>query len=357
MDFTLSEELQMIREMARDFVTHELLPIESQTLVLDGQPGKRGAPIPREKFARLKTLAVEQGLWAMTAPEALGGGGLSTLGACVVAEELGKTFVDFDFGDLPPLLFEANAEQRAKFLTPAIAGETQIALAAHEPASDEITARATPAAADWVLNGAKLARAADVYLVLARADAGVTCFIVENLGWQNGKLILENTRVPAPNVLGEIGGAFALMKKSQPALWTRSAARQVGVAARLLETSSQYARDWKALGQPLAVRPAVQRHLADLAIEITAARWLVYQAAIEIDEGKDARNAAARAYLFATELLQRATDRTIEIYGGPAHTAELPMLRIYAADRKSHERILEFQRFKLAQTLINADAR
>ena len=62
MDFTLSEELQMIRDMARDFVTNELMPIESQTLVLDGQPGKRGAPIPREKYNVLKKKAIDQGL-------------------------------------------------------------------------------------------------------------------------------------------------------------------------------------------------------------------------------------------------------------------------------------------------------
>src|SRR5512144_2876600 len=119
MDFNLSEELTMVRDMARDFVTNELLPIEREVLVRE-KGGTRGAPVPAEKREHLKKLAVEQGLWAMTAPEALGGGGLSTLGACLVAEELGKTFVDFDFGDVPPLLFEANAEQQQAYLRPAV---------------------------------------------------------------------------------------------------------------------------------------------------------------------------------------------------------------------------------------------
>lgn len=352
MDFTLSEELQMIRDMARDFVTNELLPIESQVLVLDGQPGKRGAPIPREKYDALKKKAVDQGLWAMTAPESLGGGGLSTLGACLVVEELGKTFVDFDFGDVPPILFEANAEQIEKYLKPAIAGEKEIALALREPNGDEITTRASRDGDEWILSGTKLAKEADIYLVFARADIGATCFIVENLVTQDNKLILNDVRVPASNVLGEIGKAFALGEKHQNARWVRAAARQVGIAARLLEQSSQYARDWKSLGQPLSVRPAVRRDLADMAIEIDAARGLVYQAAAEIDGGKDAHVAAPRAYLFATEMAQRAMDRTIAIYGGPAHVADLPMWRVYDGNGKSNDQILEFHRAHIAHELI-----
>ncbi len=114
-----------------------------------------------------------------------------------------------------------------------------------------------------------------------------------------------------------------------------------------------YARDWKALGQSLSVRPAVQRDLADMAIEIDAARWMVYHAACEIDEGKDARESAPRAYLFASEMIQRAIDRTIEIYGGPAHAADLPMVRIYGADGKSDEQILEVQRLQVANGLLS----
>lgn len=352
MDFALSEELTMIRDMARDFVTNELLPIEREVLVRE-KGGTRGAPIPAEKRTRLKKLAVDQGLWAMTAPEEIGGGGLSTLGACLVAEELGKTFVDFDFGDIPPILFDANTEQRAKYLAPAIAGEKEVALALREPDTDEIKTRATREGDVWQLNGTKLVDAADVYLVFAQADEGMTCFIVEGVVTQDGRLKLENVRVPAANVLGEVGGAFALGKKYQNARWARAAARKVGVAARLLEMSAQYARDWKALGQPLAVRPAVQRYLAEMATEIDAARLLVYRAACEIDEGKDAQENARRAHLFASEMAQRAIDRTIEIYGGPAHAADLPMLRIYSTDGKSGERVLELQRFQVANGLMS----
>lgn len=352
MDFTLSEELQMIRDMARDFVTNELLPIESQTLVLDGQPGKRGAPIPVEKYDALKKKAIGQGLWAMTAPEALGGGGLSTLGACLVAEELGKTFVAFDFGDIPPILWDANAEQIEKYLKPAIAGQVQVGLALREPKSDEIETRATIDGDAWILNGTKLVEETDVYLVFAKTAEGVTCFVIDNVKSQDGRLVLRDVRVSASNILGEIGQAFALGKKYQNARLICAAARKVGIASRLLEHSSVYARDWKSAGQPLSVRPLVQRDLADMAIEIDAARWMVYHAACEIDEGQAARESAPRAALFASEMVQRAIDRTIEIYGGPSGAADLSLVRIYRAEKKSDSRILEIHRTRLAQALV-----
>jgi alkylation response protein AidB-like acyl-CoA dehydrogenase len=381
MDFTLPEELTMVRDTVRDFVTNELLPIERDALVRDAERGgTRGAPIPHEKRERLRKLAIEQGLWAMTAPEALGGGGLNTLGACLVAEELGKAFVDFDFGDIPPMLFDANAVQREKYLKPAIAGEKEVALALREPDGYEIRAHATRDDDAWRLNGTKLANEADVYLVFAQAEEGATCFILE-CGWegavtQDRKLMLIEVRVPVSNVLGEIGGAFALGRKYQNARWVRAAARKVGIAARLLEISTQYARDWKALGQPLAIRPAAQRHLAEMAIEIDAARWLVYHAVCEIDAGKEAREvacsrrdgtsdsnsefreasarqAALRANLFASEMAQRAIDRTIEIYGGPAHAADLPMLRVYGVGAKADDSVLELQRFQVANSLVS----
>ncbi len=357
MDFSLSEELTMVRDMARDFVTNELLPIEREVLVRE-KGGSRGAPIPADKRARLKKLAVEQGLWAMAAPEALGGGGLSALGACLVAEELGKTFVDFDFGDVPPILFDANAEQQGQYLAPAISGEKEGLLALLEPDStgdSTFKTRAMRAGDSWRLNGTKLVGSADFYLVLAQADEGPTCFIVDGAVPQEGKLVLSDTLVPASNVLGEAGKAFELGRKYRNARWLRAAARKVGVAARLLEMSWQYARDWKALGQALAVRPAVQRYVSEMAIEIDAARWLVYHGACELDEGRDAGEAAIRAHLYASEMAQRAVDRTIEIYGGPAHASDLPMLRAYAAvvDDKTSQRALELQRFQVANNLVN----
>lgn len=349
----------MVRDTVREFVQNELLPIERDVLVRE-KGGLRGAPIPREKRTRLKKLAVEQGLWAMTVPEALGGGGLNALGACLVAEELGKSFVDFDFGDLPPMIFEANAEQREKYLNLLIAGEKECALALREPDADKFQLPALPEGDDWRLNGIKLAPDADLFLVYARSDGGATCFIVERdwdgVSYRDGKLFLEDVRVPGANVLGQVGGALTLGEKYLNTRRVCAAARQLGICGRLLAMSSEYARDWKALGQPLAVRPAVRRYLAEMAVELDGARWLIYHVAWEIDEGKPANEGALRASVSASGVLQRAVDRTIQVYGGPAHLEDLPILRMYGADgyAKTAEKILERQYLQVANSLWGA---
>ena len=365
MDFTLPEELVMVRDTVREFVQNELLPIERDVLVRE-KGGSRGAPIPREKQARLKKLAVEQGLWAMTAPESLGGGGLNTLGACLVAEELGKTFVEFSFGHIPPLLYEANEEQKARYLSGLISGERECALALVEPAAANATANATALATRavldgklWQLNGEKLAGEADLYLVIAQTEQGPACFIVESewdgVHWRSGHLTLENVRVPASNILGEAGNAWKLGTAYQAASQVRAAARKLGIAARLLEMATQYARDYKLLGQPLAVRPAVQRYLADMATELDAGRWLVYHAACEIDAGHAAREVGLSASLFASEMVERAMDRTIEVYGGPLQAADLGVPRIYRSDEESRAAHLaaESLRVQVANSLVN----
>lgn len=356
MDFTLSEEMMMVRDMVREFVQNELVPIERDVLVRE-KGGMRSAPIPREKYGRLKKLAVDQGLWAMSVPEAMGGGGLTALGACLVAEELGKSFVDFDFGDIPPILFASNAEQRVKFLQPLVSGEKECSLALREPGDENIKLWAEHGGEIWRLNGKKLAREADLYLVLAGTQAGLTCFMVERgqpgVHYQNGELILESVEIPAANLLGKAGGALELGKQQIDTRRVRSAARRLGIAARLLEMSSQYARDWKSLGQPLAVRPAVQRHLAEMAVDIDAARWLVYRAACEIDESRPAETEALRASLFASEMIRRAIDRTIQVYGGPAFAPDFPILRNYRSEGIAirDEKILAVQRFQIANSL------
>lgn len=356
MDFSLSEELVMIRDMARDFVTNELLPIERDVLVRE-KGGSRGAPIPSDKRARLKKLAVEQGLWAMSVPEALGGGGLSTLGACLVAEELGKSFVDFDFGDIPPILFEADLAQRQAYLTPAISGEKECAVAIAEPdggGPGSIQTRASQKDEGWCLNGIKLVSDADFYLVLAETDSGPAFFLVDTVPARDGRLVLEETTVQAGNVLGPIGGATALSGKYRDARLVRTAARKIGAASRLLEMSAQYARDWKSLGQSLAVHPSVRCALADMEIETEAARWLVYRAADQIDGGMEARREAARASLYAAEMVARAIDRTNAVFGGPAFAAALPLLDEYGRmlDRDRTDPLVEMQRLYLTHELV-----
>lgn len=357
MDLSLPEELVMVRDTVREFVQNELVPIEQEVLVRE-KGGMRSAAIPREKRQRLNKLAVEQGLWAMTVPESLGGGGLNTLGACLVAEELGKSFVDFDFGDIPPILYKANTEQQGLFLRPLIAGEKECATALREPGTEDIRLRAIPEGDEWRLTGRKIAHDADIFLLFAATDSGMTCFLVEidrdGVSHREDEVILQDVHIPTANVLGRIGGALELAKDSADCRRVRAAARRSGLAARLLEISSQYARDWKALGQPLSIRPAVRRHLADMAVELEAARGLVYRAACELDQNRQAAEPSLHASVFAQEMLWRAVDRTIQVYGGPMHAPDLPLRRVYG-DRSSREGegILELERFQIAHGLLD----
>lgn len=359
MDFSLPEELTMVRDTVREFVENELIPIEQEVLVRE-KGGLRHALIPREKRERLKRLAVEQGLWAMSVPETLGGGGLNALGECLVSEELGKSFVKFDFGDVPPFLFEASAEQQDKYLKPLVAGEMECALAVRDSGEEEFRARMMPDGKSWLLNGKKFAEEADLFLLFTRTEPGLTCFLFdagrEGVSQRDGEVSLHDVSIDAADILGEIGGALALGRKYFESRRVRAAARKVGIATRLSEMSSQYARDWKALGQPLSVRPAVRRYLADMAIDVDAARWLVYRAAWLIDEGKPAANEAISSSLFASEMVERTIDRAIQTYGGPGFAPDLPVFRNYKADDATGEaaKMLDLQRFQVAGVLAES---
>src|SRR3989304_867612 len=111
MDFELSEELKMVQSLARDFVDEQLRPLEGGLI----------------------KMVKEMGLWGLGVPEGLGGAGLDTLGVCLVEEELARTVVPFNFGDVTPILFGCNADQREKFLAPALAGRKRPYLALMEP--------------------------------------------------------------------------------------------------------------------------------------------------------------------------------------------------------------------------------
>lgn len=325
MKYTLSEEMTMVRDTVRDFVTNELVPLERELVTVDAGPlERRGAPISAENQTRLKRLAIDQGLWAMTTPEAMGGGGLSALGASLVAEELGKTWVEFDFGDVPAPLFDASPEQKANYLAPMIAGEKECAVAWREPKAGQIQTRAVRENGQWRLDGTKLSKPADAHLVFARCEQGLSCFIVSGLPVLDGRLTLKDVGVPSSGVLGEIGKAAELGAAYRPAEIVRAAARCVGVGSRLLEMGRQYARDWKVFGQPLAVRPAVQTGLAEMCAELEAARGMIYRAAEDIDNGVGDSTDAVKAHYFAAGMAQRALDRTVSIYGGPSNDCESP---------------------------------
>jgi len=169
--------------------------------------------------------------------------------------------------------------------------------------------------------------------VYARAPQGLTAFLIEpgHPGASistNGRLVLSlaDCRVPASSILGEPGGALLLGAENAPRAWIQTGARYIGIAGRLLEMASEHARDWVSLGAPLSARPAIQRMIADLQVDIESTRWMVYHAAWLADSGKksESRHAAAQVRLASGEMLKRSIDRATMILRPalPGHRAQ-----------------------------------
>jgi len=259
MDFELPEELKMIQSLTRDFVNDQLKPLERDILGRAADLSDARMYLPAETETKLIKMVRDMGLWGAGIPEELGGAGLSTLGTCLVEEELAQTVIPFNFGDVTPILFDSNAEQQEKFLLPALNRQKQPYLALMEPGKGaelaSLEMRAERINGNYVLNGQKLtlSRAGNDYfaVVLANTEGnnGATCFLVdkdtpgfsvtggeEKTGWSSQVrepmfLVFDNCRVPGENILGEAGKAFHLGRKWLPQRRVVRGARCAGARA------------------------------------------------------------------------------------------------------------------------------
>jgi acyl-CoA dehydrogenase len=380
MDFEISEELILIRETARDFVKRGLLPLEGDLLGEDAP-----ATLSKEVMCELKKKAKEIGFLGLRIPEEFGGMGTSILCLCLVEEELAKTIIPFNFGDVTPILFHCNEEQKRKYLDPVIEGTKQYSLALLEPENSHPESLKTMALKEngyYAIEGQKLVMQSidigDFVITFAVTDPekpsreGVTCFLVdrdtpglittgggEKIGWQAQliePLVLSFNRckVPAANILGEIGYAFYLGAKWLPSRRIVRAARCIGVAKRFLEVCSEYAKPWEIFGRTISGQTRVQRILADMAIDIHAAKLLVYYAANKADKREDIRCDAAMAKVFATEMVNRAADKTVQLHGGPAYIKGLFVERLCrnVIAASFSEEALELQRAIVARDIL-----
>ncbi|MCZ7543020.1 MAG: acyl-CoA/acyl-ACP dehydrogenase [Anaerolineae bacterium] len=355
MDFTIPEEAEMIRDMMRRFVAKELRPLEMK-LFSQAAAHEAGPPVlPPDVERALRAKAMQMGLWALTAPEELGGMGLDALSACLVEEELGQTFVPLSIGDVPPALYACSDAQAEAYLAPAIEGTRRPVLALREPGGHRPETWTTCAVArpdgGYDLHGVKLVAwvsEEDFYLVFALtpgvagdAAASATCFLVD-LGLHGVAtrpagggfaLHLDGCAVGAERVLGAPGGGLRLGAEYMALDMVKLGARYLGMARRLLEMSAAYARDWESFGAPLGSRPATQRMLAEMQLDVEAGALLVYRAATHLDSaagaGADARKEAIMVRTAAAAMLQRAIDRATMIHGGPGYLDDQPMLRMY----------------------------
>lgn len=353
MDFTISEEHRMLSQTVRRFVQEELIPLE-----------RSGHELPAEVQQALRKRTQEMGLFMMHVPTEFGGGGVDTVGMCLVLEETAQTAVEADylFGIDQPvnLLFFGTDAQKEKYLYPVVRGERYFGFALSEPnAGSDAQAIQTTAVRDgdnYILNGAKLwisrmwvADFAVVFAVtdkLKRARGGITAFLVEKdtPGFDVLRLVptmeeyssrgpteisIKDVVVPAENILGEEGFGFRLAQARLGAQRAYIAARCIGAARRALSLAVNYSKQRVTFGEPLSSRQGIQWMLADAALEIHAAHLMTLDCAWRWDQGLPMRSETSMAKLFASEMTCRVLDMAMQIHGGLGYSKELPLERLY----------------------------
>jgi acyl-CoA dehydrogenase len=383
-DFEIPEELKMIQSLVKDFVNDQLKPLERDVLGRAAGLSDAKMSLPPEVDEKLINMTKDLGLWGLSVPEELGGVGLSALGSCLAEEELAQTIIPFNFGDVTPILFECNAEQKERYFSPLFNRHKQAYIALMEPGKPPdpsgMETKAEKANGGYVINGRKLSfsRTGEEYFAVVFAitpgavGGGVTCFLVdkstpgfsvkgggEATGWRSQvreplTLIFESCAVPARDVLGQEGQAFHLGKRWLPSRRLVRGARCVGVAQRLLEESTTQAQSWQSFGEFISRRPDVESALADIAIDIHACRLIVYEAACKAGEGQLVKREAAMVKVFATGMINRVSDRVSHIFNGPPHLEGLPMERLCrdALATSAIDLAMELQRSIIARDIL-----
>ena len=362
MDFDLPDELRMFKDSLRRFVDSELIPIERQTMVEGAEKLKP------EYYERFCQRAKDLGLWMMDIPEDLGGGGLSVLARVIVEEELCRTIALPARGgggimgpSVRAILFSLKGEMKEKYLMPVLRGEKKACFAQTEPdAGSDPGGMRTVAVRDgdhYVINGVKrfitAAGESDFMQLMAATDrakgshGGISCFLVDMdtpgvklgaryntmMGDKPWEIVLENVRVPLSHRVGEEGEGFRHAQQWLGAGRVKHGARSLGVTERCLEMATSYAKQRSTFGRPLADRQAVQWMIADMYIELQAARLLVYKAATRLDRGEDARQDAYVCKYFADEMSFKAADMCMQIHGGIGLTTDLPIEKFWRQQR------------------------
>jgi acyl-CoA dehydrogenase len=384
MDFDIPDELQLLARTVRDFVETRLHPIEQQIEERD--------EIPDEIVREMAAL----GFFGLPFPAEYGGAGAGDLGYCLALEQFGRTSAAFSnligahtsIGSMS-IYLGGTDEQKRRYLPDLTAGRKLAAFSLTEPSSGSDAASIqTTARKDggrWLLNGTKIwvtnGPIADVVVVYAANDrakgarGGITAFIVERQfkgfrvgkidekmglrGSKTGELIFEDCEVPEGNVLGgEVGTGFRTALGALDIGRVSLAAGAVGTAQFLLELGIAHAKRRKQFGQPIAANQAIQWMLADSAVEIHAARLMIYDAAAKLDRGVRASREAAMVKLYASELANRVADRVLQIHGGMGYMKDSPVERAYRDVRilRIYEGTSEVQRLIVAEDLLT-DAR
>jgi acyl-CoA dehydrogenase len=381
MQLSLTEEQDMIVSTVRSFVENEIYPHEELV--------ERTGEVPTEIAEEIKRKTIALGFYACNFPESVGGAGLNHLDFALVERELGRGSMALNhfFGRPQNILMACEGDQRERYLLPAVRGERMDALAMTEPdAGSDVRGMKCSAVrdgGDWVINGSKHfisgADHADFFIVFVATGVDqtprgpkkrITTFLVDrgtlgfevrdgydsvsHKGYKNCILNFDDCRLPDAQVLGEVDGGFAVMNEWLYATRITVATMSVGRARRCFDYALSYAAERKQFGQPIGKFQGVSFQIADMITEIDAADFLTLVAAWRLDQNLPANREIASAKLYATEMLARVTDATLQIYGGMGLMKDFPIERFWRDARV--ERIWdgtsEIQRHIISRELL-----
>ncbi len=378
MNFSLNEEHLLIRQMARDFAENELKPG-----VIDRDENQY---FPKELLKRMAELGF---MGMMVSPE-YGGGGMDTVSYVLAMEEISKwdasagvimsvnnSLVNWGLDNF------GSKEQKEKYLTRLTSGESIGAFCLSEPEAGSDATQQRTTAIDkgdhYVLTGTKNwitnAGIADVFLVMAQTDRekkhkGINCLIVEKgmkgfeLGPKENKMGIRGSDthslnfneviVPKENRIGEEGFGFKFAMKTLNGGRIGIASQALGIAAGSLQLATEYAKIRKSFGTEIKNHQAIQFKLADMAIEVDAARLLTLKAAFEKDIGIDYVGSAAMAKLYASKTAMYCASESIQVHGGNGYVREYHVERFLrdAKITEIYEGTSEIQRMVIARELL-----
>jgi len=388
MDFSHPPHVEDITRRVRQFVDHEVVPVETE-LRLSGQD------LTIETLQELRRRAKADGLWAPTMPRELGGMGLTLSEIVPVFEAAGRSMLGPlsihcsapDEGNMHLLHMFSNAEQRERYLKPLIAGEIFSAFSMTEPSpgagSDPnmLMTSAVREGDEWIINGHKWftsnGEIADFLIIMARTNPdvpthkGATIFLapinspgieivrdIPTIGLKDFgghvEIKYNNLRVPHSAILGEEGQGFALTQaRLGPARLTHCM-RWTGIAQRALEIATEYAASREAFGSPLSGHQSIQWMLADSATELHAGRLMIQHCAWLLEKGEQARSESSMTKVFVAETVNRVLDRAVQICGGAGISRDLPLSGWYESARafRIYDGASEVHRMVIARGVV-----
>jgi len=379
-NFSLTDEQQLLRKSVREFAESELRPH-----VMEWDEAQH---FPKELLPKL----AELGLMGIQFPEQYGGAGMSAVDYCICIEELARIDPSVSLSvaahnglGAAHIAKFANEEQKQKYLVPLAKGEQLAAWGLTEPGSgSDAAAMRTTAAKDgacWVLNGSKMfithGTSADTLVIMAVTDKskgakGISAFILERgmggllAGKKEDKLgmrasettevILQNCRVSASQLIGEEGQGFIQTLQVLDAGRIGIAALSVGLAQGAYEAAARYTAERKQFGRAINSFPAIRERLAEHQSQVEAARLLTYQAAWLKDQGRRMTLESAMAKLYSSEIAVRAAEDCVQMHGGYGFVKDYPAEK-YFRDVKLltiGEGTSEVQRLVIARQLLAA---